>query len=118
MTRRCNSRGRLCGFAIQPLCEQDNILWVRRLLEFTEVFEDTDTLKIFWVKNGSLVALNGQKARSDFSTRPSGHIPSGTCLSSQRPARKMSKNYVVPDYLVLTNIILQNKHISCRQRVV
>lgn len=115
MTRRCNSRGRLCGFAIQPLCGQGNILRLRCLLEFTEVFEDT--LKIFWVTIGSLVVLNGQKALSDFSTRPSGHIPLGTCLSSQRPARKMSKNYVVPD-LVLTNIILQNKHISCRQRVV
>lgn len=34
------------------------------------------------------------------------------------PARKISKNYVVPDDLVLMNIILLNEHISYRRRVV
>lgn len=92
-------------------------MWTRQYSSaktFLEVFEDTDILgNLLGKKLGHWLCLMDRKP-----ILTSVLTLVATYLSSQRPARKMSKNYVVPDYLLLTNIILQNKHISCRQRVV
>lgn len=126
IARRCNSGGRWCGCAIHPPCGRGNILCFKRLLEFTELLIPV-VMNTFVVKKkkeiGGLCMLDGQKhreswAHSDFSNRPHGHLSLAThpLCPLRDPARKMSKNYVV--YLELMNIILQNKHISYRQRVV
>lgn len=123
MTRRCNSGGRWCGCAIQPPCGRGNIL---RLSDFLKLQNCRRQSMPVVGKNRVIVyawwtATHWESwAHSDFSICPRGHLSLAThpLCPLRDPARKMSKNYVVPDYLVLTNIILQNKHISYRQRVV
>lgn len=126
MTRRCNSGSRRCGCAIQPPCGWANI---HRLSDFWDAV-DASCHEYLCGRNWVIVDAWWTKthweswAHSDFSTLPWGHLSLSGHISTlgicplRDPARKISKNYVVPDYLVLTNIILQNKHISYRWRVV
>lgn len=128
MRRKRNLWGRWCGCSIHPPCGRGNILCFKRLVESTEllipvVMSALVVKKKKDRKSGSSCELDGQKhweswAHSDFSTCSRGHLSLAThpLCPLRDPARTMSKNYVV--YLVLMNIILQNKHISYRQRVV